>query len=202
MANKDYYSILGVSKNASPDEIKRAYRKMAHDFHPDKGGGKENEAKFKEINEAYQVLSDPTKKVNYDQFGSADGPQFGGRSGGFGGSQDFDFSQGFGFGGGGLGDIFEGIFGQAMSQVQAEIEISLPQAVLGDKLHFQMDGKPIELNIPAGTREGTQFRLRGQGRAFRGGVGDLIIVTRLRLPRHLTREQKELYERLKQLERS
>ena len=105
------------------------------------------------------------------------------------------------FSGGGLGDIFEGIFGQAMAHVQAEMEITIPQAVLGDVLHFTMDGKQIELTIPPGTPDGAQFQLRGKGRAYRGGVGDLIVVTRVKVPRHLSREQRELYERLKNLDR-
>jgi len=203
MPKKDYYEILGISKNASPDQIKQAYRRMAMKHHPDKGGGAEAEARFKEIiNEAIQILSDPGKRSAYDQFGSAEGPNFSGGQGGFGfGNADYDFSQGFGFGGGGLGDIFEGIFGQAMAQVQAEIEITIPQAVLGATLHLQLDGKPVEVTVPPGTGDGTQFHLRGKGRAFRGGVGDLVIITRIRIPRHLSREQRELYERLQQLER-
>jgi molecular chaperone DnaJ len=95
----DPYTTLGVSRNASADEIKKAYRKLAHQYHPDKKGG--NEAKFKEINEAYQILSDPDKKSRYDQFGHA------GTSGGFGGGQYQDFS-GFDFGG--MGGGFENIF--------------------------------------------------------------------------------------------
>ena len=73
MANKDYYEVLGLEKGASDDEIKRAFRKLAIKYHPDKNqGNKEAEQKFKEINEAYQVLSDPEKKAQYDQFGTAD----------------------------------------------------------------------------------------------------------------------------------
>jgi len=98
MANKDYYSTLGVNKGASDDEIKSAYRQMAKKYHPDLNKTPEAAEKFKEINEAYSVLSDKQKRANYDQFGSADGPQ------GFGGGQGFS-----GFGGGGFGG-FEDIF--------------------------------------------------------------------------------------------
>lgn len=108
MANKDYYEILGLQKGASDDEIKRAFRKLAIKYHPDKNqGNAEAEAKFKEINEAYQVLSDPEKKSRYDQFGTADFDGSGFGSGGFGG---FDFSDM-----GGFGDIFESFFGGGSS---------------------------------------------------------------------------------------
>lgn len=102
--SKDYYTTLGVSRTASPDDIKKAYRKMAHQYHPDKQGG--NEGKFKEVNEAYQVLSDPKKRESYDNFG------FAYNDGGFQGQEYSDFSDIFGGfrGGGGRGgfeDIFE-----------------------------------------------------------------------------------------------
>ena len=104
MANKDYYAVLGLEKGASDDEIKRAFRKLAIKYHPDKNqGNKEAEEKFKDINEAYQVLSDPEKKARYDQFGTADFDGSGFGAGGFGG---FDFSDM-----GGFGDIFESFFG-------------------------------------------------------------------------------------------
>ncbi|SFC62595.1 molecular chaperone DnaJ [Clostridium uliginosum] len=107
MASKDYYELLGLQKGASEDEIKKAFRKLAIKYHPDKNkGNEEAESKFKEINEAYQVLSDPEKKSNYDQFGTADfnGGGFGG-SGGFGG---FDM--------GGFGDIFDMFTGGGSSR--------------------------------------------------------------------------------------
>ena len=107
MANKDYYQILGLEKGASDDEIKRAFRKLAIKYHPDKNqGNAEAEVKFKEINEAYQVLSDPEKKARYDQFGTADFDGSGFGAGGFGGFDGFDFSDL-----GGFGDIFDTFFG-------------------------------------------------------------------------------------------
>ncbi len=128
--SKDYYKILGVEKNASQDDVKRAFRKLAHEHHPDKGGDAE---KFKEFNEAYQVLGDTEKRQRYDQFGSADGPQ------GFGGGQGFP--NGFDpsmFGD--LGDIFGDMFGmgggrrQRQSQgedLMTEMTISFKEAVFG-----------------------------------------------------------------------
>ena len=135
---KDYYDILGVSKNASDSEIKKAYRKLAHKYHPDKGGG--DEARFKEANEAYQVLSDRGKRANYDQFGhaaeaGAQGFDYSGFSGQ--GAQGFDFSDIFS---GGFGDIFDTFFtgqGRARQEVQkgadleTTIEITLKEAAFG-----------------------------------------------------------------------
>ena len=105
MANKDYYEVLGLQKGASEDEIKRAFRKLAVKYHPDRNqGNAEAEEKFKEINEAYQILSDPEKKAKYDQFGSAAFDGSGGfGAGGFSGFDGFDM--------GGFGDIFESFFG-------------------------------------------------------------------------------------------
>ncbi len=129
---KDYYNTLGVSKNASKDEIKKAFYKLAHQYHPDKKTG--DEKRFKEVNEAYQVLSDDEKRSRYDQYGSADGPQFNGAGGGFGG---FDFS---GFQGGfDMGDIFDMFSGGgARSQrtpqgrdIQIDIQMSFADSVYG-----------------------------------------------------------------------
>ncbi len=152
MASKDYYEILGVNKGASKDEIKKAFHKLAHKYHPDKNKG--DDTKFKEVNEAYQILSDDNKRSSYDQFGSADGAQGfggfgGGQSGGFGG---FDFS---GFGGnqagfdmGDLGDIFGDFFGsgrQSNAQRQkkgrdivTELNIQLSELILGSKKEIRI----------------------------------------------------------------
>lgn len=149
MANS-YYDILGVAKNASDDEIKKAYRKLAHKYHPDKQGG--DEKKFKEINEAYQVLSDKTKRSQYDQFGQTfeqagrNGQGFGGFDG-FSAQGGFDFSDFFSgggsqfdFGGGGFEDIFSDIFGgrrtgrgrrQKGRDIQMDAEITFEEMVNG-----------------------------------------------------------------------
>lgn len=131
--SKDYYKILGVERNASQEEIKKAFRKLAHQHHPDKNQG--DDTKFKEANEAYQVLSDEKKRVQYDQFGSAD--MNGAPGGGFGGFdpsgfQDFDFSN--------LGDIFGDFFGGGMggrqrqargADISLELTISFKESIFG-----------------------------------------------------------------------
>ena len=193
---KDYYDILGVKRDSSADEIKKAYRKLALKYHPDKAG-KEHEDKFKEVNEAYQVLSDDKKRSAYDQFGSAGG-QFGGNGYGF--EDIFNGQGGQGFGGfsGGLGDIFENFFGQAFAQVQVELTIKLSQALLGDSLEVQTPyGERVKLNLPAGTQDGQTFQFRGRGQAYKGGRGDLLITVRIRFPQRLTPEQKKALEQLR-----
>ncbi len=148
MAKRDYYEILGVSKSASDDELKKAFRKAAVKHHPDKEGG--DETKFKEVNEAYEVLKDKQKRQRYDQFGHAG---VGGASGGGGGNPYENFggfnSQGFefNFGDGGLGDIFGQFFGGGQSQrgprrgrdVEAQVELSFEEAVFGVEEKITLD---------------------------------------------------------------
>lgn len=142
MANKDYYSILGVDKNASEDDIKSAYRKLAKKYHPDLNKDNPTAAeKFKEINEAYEVLGDKQKRSNYDQFGSADGANFSDFFGGGGNGFSGGFSGGFGTDFGGIfGDIFSA-FGGGASRTQQQtargedinvsINISLKESAFG-----------------------------------------------------------------------
>ncbi len=135
-AKRDYYEILGIERSASADEIKKAYRKLAKKYHPDMNpGDKEAEERFKEVNEANDVLSDPQKRENYDRFGSAEGPQgFGGGGSGFGG----------GFGGFDMGDIFESFFSggggarrrngpERGDDIAVKVMISFEEAVFGCK---------------------------------------------------------------------
>jgi molecular chaperone DnaJ len=191
MAHKDYYDILGVERAASADEIKRAYRKLAQQYHPDKGGDPE---RFKEISEAYQVLSDANKRSQYDQYGSA-GPSSGGFGGGY---EDIFRGAQQQSGNGGFGDIFESFFGQAFSQVQAEIQVRLTQALLGETINFQnSQGEPIELKMPAGTQDGQAFRFAGKGMPYRGGRGDLIVVVRIQYPKRIDKKQRALIEQLR-----
>jgi molecular chaperone DnaJ len=160
---KDYYEILGVSKDAGDADIKKAYRKLAHTYHPDKKGG--DEAKFKEVNEAYQTLSDPQKRQQYNQFGS-NYQQAGGAGGfsGYGNAQGFSFEDlfgqsGFSFGGG-FEDVFSDVFGgggrgrsQAQNKgrdIQLEVEISLEEAYIGISKSVELD-----LDIACDSCEGT-----------------------------------------------
>ena len=148
----DYYDILGVSKNASADEIKKAFRKQAHKHHPDKGGG--DEKKFKEANEAYQVLSDTEKRRKYDQYGQGfhDNGAPSGAGGGFEGFDFGNFSQGgFSFSGGGFDDIFSDIFSgggsrqgrRGGSDVQTDIEITFEEMVRGVKKEMNLRKRSV-----------------------------------------------------------
>jgi len=149
MAKRDYYEILGISKTASDDEIKKAYRKAAVKFHPDKEGG--DETKFKEVSEAYEVLKDSSKRQRYDQFGHAG---VGGNGGGGAGGNPFGGFNGqnvnFDFGDGGLGDIFGQFFGGGGSRqqgpkrgrdVEVTLQLSFEEAIFGveEKIAIDMD---------------------------------------------------------------
>ncbi len=138
---KNYYDILGVAKNASEEDIKAAFRKLAHKYHPDKKGG--NEARFKEVSEAYSVLSDKKKRSEYDTYGKTFAGGGGPQQGGFGGFQGFDFSNFQGFGGQGgsvefdIGDIFGDVFGGGQSRarrgrdISIDIELSFRESIFG-----------------------------------------------------------------------
>lgn len=167
---KNYYDILGVNKNASDDEIKKAYRSLAKKYHPDLNPGNSEAAeKLKEVNEAYSVLSDKTKKSNYDTYGSADGPQ---GFGGFGGSGGFS---GFGGGFGDFGDIFSNIFGGAFgggssrsssrasqavqgADIQVKMKLSFVEAAFGCKKSINLNRSETCSHCKAtGAKNGTEF---------------------------------------------
>ena len=188
---QDYYKTLGVEKGASQDDIKKAFRKLAQKYHPDKPEG--DEKKFKEINEAYTVLSNPEKRKQYDTFGSNfDGAQGGpgGFGGGFGG---FDFS---GFQGGfngqnvefDLGDIFSQFFGGGMRRtpkgqnIRIDTTISFKESVFGVSktvsYYKKKDSKKHELSvdIPAGIEDGQILKATGRGEPIdNGNPGDLLL---------------------------
>lgn len=183
--SESLYETLGVSKGASSDEIKKAYRKLARKYHPDINKDPGAEDKFKEINAAYEILSDEKKRAQYDQYGDN---MFGGQnfhdfargsadmgdlndilknifSGGFGGG-----FEGFeGFGGGGFG------FGGADLDVNAKISIPFDVAVTGGEHKINFNGESIKIKIPSGIEGGEKLRIKGKGKSAGGQTGDLIL---------------------------
>ncbi len=191
MDYKDYYQTLGVERSASADDVRKAYRKLAMQYHPDRNpGNKQAEEKFKEINEAYQVLSDPQKRARYDQLGSAysNWQQRGGAP------NDFDWSQWFSgqpgaqggtrveygdlndlFGQDIFSDFFRSIFGGMGGRTQTSarsrqapayqqpISISLDEAYHGTTRALQSDGRHLQVKIPAGVKTGSKVRVAGGG---------------------------------------
>jgi len=221
MEYKDYYQVLGVGRQASKDEIKKAYRKLALQYHPDRNpNNKEAENKFKEANEAYQVLSDPEKRSHYDRLGAdySRWQQTGGR-GGFDWGQwatgqpgnvrveySGDIDELFGQGGG-FSDFFQQIFGgmgsfetrgrrsQAARQPAYEqpVTVSLEEAFHGGTRLMQLDGRRLEVKIPAGARTGTKIRMAGAGPATRGGQpSDIYLVIQVADDPRFTREGDDL----------
>lgn len=295
MAKRDYYEILGVSKSASEQEIKSAYRKLARKHHPDIDKSAGSAERFKELSEAYQVLSDPQKKAAFDQYGHAafssrGGPASGWDGGnpfaGFGGARTYSWSGSAGpnveFDFGGFEDpfdlfeqIFGGGFGQQMrrrstyqlnlsfdeaikgvektveieqrnqrgvverkrmkikvpagvtdgtkmrfgdldivfsvtrdqrflregADIFSEINISIPQLVLGDVFEVDTVQGKVKVKVPPGTQPGSLVRLKGKGapRLGSSGHGDHFVRVNLNVPQNPSKEEKQLYEELKNL---
>ncbi len=205
--SKSLYETLGVSENASADEIKKAYRKLARKYHPDINKDESAVEKFKEINAAYEVLSDPEKKQQYDQFGDQ---MFGGQN-----FHDFARGQGAGvdldeilrqmFGGGGFSGGFSGAsqgggfggfggFGAPDLDVQARITVPFMTAVQGGKYKINVEGESFDIKIPAGIKSGETLRVRGKGKQYQGQRGDLLIKVEVSASDEYERKGDDLYK--------
>lgn len=203
MNYKDYYKILGVAKTATPEEIKKAFRKLAVKYHPDKNAGdKKAEEKFKEISEAYEVLGDAAKRSKYDELGEnwREYNQHGGNANNFdwskwanrGQQRAYDFSD-ESFGRGGFSDFFESLFGNSFgsnrqstyrqqssargNNLNAELHLTLEEAYHGGNKQIVLNGQKINLKLKPGSFNGQLLRMKGKGEeGFNGGpAGDLII---------------------------
>jgi len=200
MSKRDYYEVLGVQKGASADELKKAFRSAAIQHHPDKGG---DETKFKEVNEAYEVLSNQEKRQRYDQFGHAGvgGAAGGGGNpygGGFQGQNiNFDFSDL-----GGFGDLFNTFFGGTQQRqrrgrdLQTVIELGFEEAIFGTEKEIKLShsgvsakDSAVKIRVPAGVDDGSTIRLRERGEHIQNGPpGDLFVQIRVRPHKQFTRE--------------
>jgi curved DNA-binding protein len=204
MAGKSLYETLGIASGASEEEIKKAYRKLARKYHPDINKEPGAEEKFKEINAAYEVLSDPAKRQQYDQFGDS---MFGDQSfhdfaRGQGGA-DFDindilnqvFGGGGGFGGGFGGRGFDSRFGFGGGpdlDITARLSIPFEIAALGGKQSVSIEGDRFDIKIPAGINEGETLRVRGRGRKMGPQSGDLMLRIAIEPSMEYTREGNDL----------
>ncbi len=210
MPASDYYSILGVSRSATADEIRKAYKKIAKESHPDaKPGDKVAAERFKQAAEAYEVLGDEENRKKYDQFGEhwkhADQLGAGARGGrSAGGAQQFDFDPSELFGGGGFdfGDLFGGRSRRPRaargSDLQTEIQVPFSVAALGGShdltLATAASQERLTVKIPAGMKDGGVVRLRGQGQAGTNGgpPGDLLVTVRVAPHPFFKRDQDDL----------
>jgi curved DNA-binding protein len=211
VAFRDYYDLLGVARDASEEDIRRAYRKLARQYHPDVNKEEGAEERFKEISEAYEVLRDPEKRERYDRFGQnwKAGQDVSGAQG-FDGYEGFDNVRvdfgGGDFGGADFSDFFEGLFGGRSrarraprggggfegfsgrgysgrgSDQEAVIELTLEEAFRGGRRRITLaDGRDYEVNIPAGVREGQRIRLAGEGGPGVGGGPSGDLFLRVRI---------------------
>ena len=215
MEYKDYYKVLGVDRSASGDEIKRIYRKLALKYHPDKNpDDSQAEEHFKEINEAYEVLGDSTKRAKYDQLGSSyrSWERTGSQPGSFDWSEWMQGGQGGGVRVdiGGFSDFFSAIFSGMSAQQQGyrtqgrrlgrnikqPVTITLSEANTGTTRVLTINEKKIEVTIPPGSRTGTKVRVSGLGEAGAQKTGDLFLVITIAPDARFKLEKDDLYTRV------
>jgi curved DNA-binding protein len=217
---KDYYAVLGVEKTAAADQIKKAYRKLALKYHPDKNpGDKQAEERFKEITEAYAVLSDPEKKQQYDQFGDTGFHQRFSQEDIFRNVDLGNIFREFGFGGRGGDDIFSQLFGglgghQGYSghhrprpvkgqDYLMRMTIPFRQAVLGGERRVDLDRdgqtEQLQVRIPAGVEPGQKLRISGKGGSSPAGgpAGDLLLEINVNSDPRFRREDRDLFTTVK-----
>ena len=202
---KSLYETLDISEDASVDEIRRAYRKLARKYHPDINKDPDAEEKFKEINAAYEVLSDPDKKRQYDQFGDQ---MFGGQNfrdfaRGQGAGVDIDeilrniFSGGFGgFNTGGFSGFDMGGMGTPNLDIHAKIVIPFNTAVLGGTHSITAGGERFDVRIPAGVKTGETLRIRSKGKNYNGQKGDLLLKIEVAPSCEFERDEDNLYKKI------
>jgi curved DNA-binding protein len=192
---KDYYAILGVPRNATQEEIKRAYKRLARQYHPDVNKSPEAEEKFKEINEAYAVLSDPEKRKIYDTYGTTTPPPPPPPGG-------YDFS---GFDVEDFSDFFQELFGGGLfgrsrrprrgRDVRAELPLTLEEAFHGGERVLEVGGRRVSVRIPRGVQDGTTLRVPGMGGPG-DPPGDLLLTVRLLPHPRFRLEGQDLYATL------
>lgn len=216
MNYKDYYKVLGLDKSAGADAIKKAFRKLAVKYHPDKNpGDKAAEEKFKEINEAHEVLSDPEKRKKYDELG--ENWQHYQQQGGA--QQDFDWGQWQNRGGrqysyssggneyaegGNFSDFFESVFGarfggssgsQKGNDYSAEVELSLEEAFQGAARLLEAGNEKLQMKFKPGVKDGQTLRIKGKGGTGRnkGPRGDIYVTVHVSQHPHFERKENDLY---------
>lgn len=198
--SKSLYETLDVASDASAEEIKKAYRRLARKYHPDINKDAGAEEKFKEINAAYEILSDEQKRRQYDQYGDS---MFGGQN-----FHDFAHSQGganlddilrsiFGGGGGGFGGFSGGRggfggFSEPDLDVSAKIVIPFNVAILGGKHSLSYNNESFDVKIPAGIKNGEKMRVKEKGKSFQGQKGDLILSVEVATSPEYSREGDDL----------
>lgn len=217
MAFIDYYKVLGVKQDATQEEIRKAYRKLAKRYHPDiNKDDPQAKERFQEVNEANEVLGDPEKRKRYDEYGEnwrhadefeAQRRQYGSTNGeydfgGFGGFGDFSSNSG---NASGFSDFFEQLFGNGFTRqrrkggrdIQATLSITLQEAATTHKQTFSINGEKIRINVPAGISDGQKIRLKGHGESLNGISGDLYITFHIEPDPRFTRKGNDIHTTVK-----